>query len=134
MRRAGCRKHWSFQAILCYQGIEDDVSSCAFHHTSRPEFILGARVRCGCLLHAFCGALGILPEELQIRLRELVRKRVRIAVAQIDVGLSAVLEVDDEEHALCEWAKACRNRTRLAAATLERKKRLKTNALIMRNG
>jgi hypothetical protein len=53
-----------------------------------------------------------LPAELQIDLLGFIHIMVKSVLLQNNLELAANFLVDDCEHALCEWVKARRNRTR----------------------
>ena len=87
----------------------------------------------GAFRRLFAVRLPTVSNALEVRLLQHIHSLVLPSLTEIDVALSSVFGTDDEEHSLCEWVKAVRNREIINATKEREAKRLKRSALLARN-
>ena len=91
---------------------------------------LSAERESGTFRRTFSVQLGVLSNAVEVRMLHHIYSRVCSALGDVDVSLSSTFAIDDEEHSLCEWIKAVRNRSILNTTAETARKRLRTSALM----
>jgi hypothetical protein len=85
---------------------------------------LSAKRKSGAFHKLFQRLASRLPSDAEHALLEHVFASVTALIQDTHPVLEARLTVDDMEHSLCEWVKACRNRDLLADQTISKNARL----------